>query len=342
MRSTKLYRDWTHPELEMPEAYSRLSYALFLTDYQGGEIVASRCPDPDRLAVGHALPGSLGLTEETLRFLYEETSDARPMFVLTDVGVGLLDKRYDRHAGVTLFLHIHGRPHSLARLINHGVLGEQAHEPFRVSQAIRSLGSRVTARDESSFRALVNARSVLLRPAGTAYLRVDDRRNGSGGNIIYRADLCDAIQEMAAFAGCEVRFDEENTATRLRCYRPMVLEAILLCAVTQAAMISAGGTIACRVSTLNGEAEGAVALSLHYAVKPPLHHELSERIQAVNRHLAEICEIHGLDFHSELHVPTKSEQRTGRCPEVCMTLEWLYDPTLLPTSDLKTDPGLRL
>ena len=345
MKPIRLYERWTHPEKEMPAAYCRLSYALFLTDRRDGEIVASRCPDPVRLAVGNGFPGVLGLSEGACRFLWEDTSDPRPLFVLTDVGVGLLDKRYDRHAGIGLFFHIHGRPRSLARLINYGALGAPGPRScFRVSGEVKALGKRVVARDEPSYKALTEAKDLLLSPLGPIFLRERPGRCADvlGEGILRAEDLCEGIREIAAFAGCAVELEQDGAPRRLACYRPLLLEPVLICALTQAAEVAVQGKAVCCVSTLNGEEEGGLRLSLRYAVDPAVPEgDTGRRMLAVWQHLAENCELSGLDLQGSIRLPTRSERRAGMLPEVCLAVEWQRDPALLPTSDLKADPHLR-
>lgn len=90
--------------------------------------------------------------------MWEDAPDDRSL----DVGLGLLDKRYVRHAGVGLFLHVHGRPGALARLINRGVLGDSNRSFFRVSEEVRAKGSSATSRDQPSYEALMQAREILF------------------------------------------------------------------------------------------------------------------------------------------------------------------------------------
>ncbi len=339
MKKTGTYADWTHPGLEMPEAFGRVSYALFLADGQDGEIVASRSPAPARLAPGNGLCGVLGLDDEACRYLWEDSSDPRPLFVMTSVGLGLLDKCYDRHAGLGLFLHIHGRPGALARLINYGGLGHPEESGFRVSEAVRAKGDRITSGDEASYAALLEAKEALFdRPWK---LGSRNRRDAWEPVTMATADVRDALCRMAAFAGGHFTW-EEAEPSRLSCYRLPLTEAALLCMASEVAAFAADGSAKARISTLDGREDGGLALTLTYSVeKSILGGDLYQSLEAVRSRLAVLWEPCGLELHADVRHPRYGEKREGRLPEVTLSLEWLYDPALLPTSDLKARLGLR-
>ena len=350
MKNNGIYARWTHPALEMPQEYRRVSYAFFLTDGQEGEIVAARSPDPKRLAIGQSLPGVLNLSPEACRYLWKESPDPRPLFVMTDVGLGLLDKRYDRHAGLGLFLHIHGRPGALARLINHGVLGDPQNAPFLVSEEVRSKGDRVTSRDYHSYEALMQAKEVLL---DSPWRCCSPWQRDDGGRalmsaasidaaLIDTADFRDNLEAMAAFVGCDLQIEEGDGSARVRCYRPVLTEAALLCSLTEGATLAHGRRVYARISTLDGRNGGNLALSLRYPVEQAgIQSNLYARVEAMRSRLALHCELCGLDLHGDVRVPARHELREGQLPEVILTLEWMYDPAVLPTSDLKATLKLR-
>ena len=333
MKNNGIYAHWTHPTLEMPTEYRRVSYALFLTDGQEGEIVAARSPDPKRLAIGRGLPGVLNLSPEACHYLWEETPDPRPLFVMTDVGLGLLDKRYDRHAGLGLFLHIHGRPGALARLINRGVVGDPKNAPFRISEEVRAKGDRVTSRDYPSYEALMEAKEILF---GAPWRGLGSTSGQDDRIWIAAADFRETLAEMAAFAGGELCLEDGDTPDRVCCYRPILTEAVLLCALTEGASLACGKEVYARIATLDGRNDGNLALSLRYPLKQAdVQGDLYAQAAAMRSRLALHCELCGLDLRGNVHVPSRRELREGQLPEVILTLEWMYDPAVLPTSDLK-------
>ena len=339
MRKTGTYAGWTHPGLEMPAAFGRVSYALFLTGGQDGEIIASRSPDPGRLAPGNSLINVLELDGEACRFLWEDSPDPRPLFIKTRVGLGLLDKVYHRHAGLGLFLHIHGRPGALARLINHGVLGDPAGSGFRVSEAVRAKGDRVTSGDMASYAALLEAKEVLFeRPWGFSH---SSRRDALEPVTMAAAEVREVLGRMASFAGGHISWEEEGPSF-LSCYRLPLTEAALFCMVSEVSTFAVGQAAKARISTLDGLEGGGLALHLTYSMeKPILDGELYGNLAAARSRLGVLWEPCGLGLQADVRLPRYGEKREGRLPEVTLSLEWLYDPAVLSTSDLKARLGLR-
>ena len=321
---------WTNPQTELVREFHHISFALFRTDSDEGIIVGARCPDMPRLAVGHSLPEAIGLDDEARRFLHEESGYSRHLFVMTDMGVGILDKMYDRQAGLGLFFHIHGRSDSLARLLNHGVLNAVETE-YEISQSIREIGGEVTPWDMASYDALLDAFRALTAYPACTFLPVNERGD------LYGSDLEDRMLKMAGFVGCGLHFSQQSQPSRVKCYRPPLLESLLLYLLTEARMASATREAACRISTLDGEDGGNLALTFRYPVEATvINSDLYTSLEKSHRHMTLVCELGGLILQSELHIPSRREIRQGnRLPEVCVTAEWQYDPAVLSTTDLK-------
>lgn len=315
----------------MAQKYRHISYALFRTDNDEWMIVGARCPDMLRLAVGRSLPEAIGLDKEARLFLREESGLSKWLFVMTDMGVGILDKRYDRQAGLGLFCHIHGRPDSIARLLNHGVLGDVESGEYEISQAVRMVSGEVTPQDMASYDALLDAMQAFVAyPVGT-YFPVNE--NGE----LYGTDLRDRMLKMAEFVGCGLQFPEQGIPRRVKCYRPLLLEALLLYWLTEARMASATREAVCQIFTLEGEETGSLSMVFRYPVeKSMLKSNLYRRLEAMHRHVSWVCELGGLILQTEQNTPTRREKQQGKyLPEFCMIVEWQYDPTVLSTTDLK-------
>ena len=322
---------WTNPVGGMAQEYRHISYALFRTDSDEWMIVGARCPDMLRLAVGSSLPEAIGLDEEARRFLREESGLPKRLFVMTDMGVGILDKRYDRQAGLGLFCHIHGRPDSIARILNHGVLGDVESEEYEISQAIRAVSGEVTPQDMASYEAWMDAMQALMAyPVGT-YIPVNE--NGE----LYGTDLRDRMLKMAEFVGCGLRFPEQGIPRSVKCYRPLLLEALLLYWLTEARMASATREATCQISTLEGEETRSFSMVFRYPIEKSLpKSDLYRRLEEIHRHVSWVCELGGLILQTEQNTPTRREKQQGKhLPEFCVIAEWQYDPTVLSTTDLK-------
>ncbi|MBQ3507049.1 MAG: hypothetical protein IJA91_00750 [Clostridia bacterium] len=322
---------WTKPDGAMAEGYRHISYALFRTDHDEAKILGARCPDMMCLAVGESLPTAVGLDEEARRFLREESGRLSPLFVMTKFGAAILDKRYDRHAGIGLFLHIHARPESVARLLNHGVLEGAEAGCYGISRAIQAVEGEASTSDLPSYEALSDAlRAYMAYPIGE-FFPVE------GNADLYGADLKDRMLKMAGFVGCGLCVSEEALPKRVKCYRPLLLEALLLSVLTQVRMASATRTATCRISAIGGEENRNAVLSIWYPIETStLNSDTYRRLEEVHRHLAWVCELGGIILQTSVRMPTHSEKRMGKLlPEVHLTVEWLHDPAVLSTTDLK-------
>ena len=288
-------------------------------------ILGARCPEPDRFTVGHQLTDGLHLDEEAQAYLF--SSGEAPLFVQTNFGVGILDKRYHRHAGVGIYWHIHGRPDGVARLLNRGVLGAEDRGTYRISQGVAKAGRRVKAFDLPLYENLLDVWRV-IGPGPGAW--VSCNRDG----CLYGAELVRLMERMSIFVGCRLVRDELATRNgRIKCRRPALLEACLLCLLTEARTFSADGSVSCEVSSL-GELDGeGLALAMHY----PIEHTMrrGELLDLIHRHLGRVGNLDGLDLHAALIPPKRGEKKLGKLPNMQVNLDWIRDPTVLLTSDLK-------
>lgn len=330
MKHTNMWELWNKSDVDISPDYHHLSYVLFRTDHGECAILGARCPDMTRMAVGRSLPEALGLSREAMRYLLEDATDTGPMFVQTDMGVGILDKRYDRIAGVGLYLHLHGNPESLARLLNHGVWGEQTGGQYRISKRIEAVDGEVTAKDMPAYGALLDAQNVPLGCTETRFLPTES------DGALYRDQLCEGLEKMAAFVGCGLRFTADEVPSRIQCYRTGLLEVLLLCLLTEVRMVSATREAVCQLTTLDGEAGGNLSASFRYTVEDALlEGELDRQLDAVHRHLDRVCELSGLELHVAPERSARANRHKGGLTEMCLTLDWLSNPALLSTTDLK-------
>lgn len=339
MKRTNSFELWTNPSSALSEGYRHLSYVLFRTDHEDGEILGARCPDVIRMATGGSFPEKGGLCEEARCFLRddsqaasESSSRSELLWISTDMGVGLLDKSFDRDVGLAIYWHIHGRPASLARLVCHGVLGDPEGEMCSVSEAVRQLadGDEVSAGDMPSYKALSDAWNGRMACLSANHLSPDQ------DGRLYREDLCQYVKDLAAFVGCGFRVEEGNEPTRLKCYRPRLMEALLFCLLTEVRTASATRDAICRISASEGVEDGNLILTLRYPVEDSaVEGDIGQSRERVHRHLGWVSELGGLELHTSLRRPNRSERSRGVLPEVTVTLEWLTNPAVLSTTDLK-------
>ena len=331
MRPSGVKRLWTHPELFMPAEYSRMSYVLFRVDGDLGRVVAARTPDDHLVKVGDYIQDRLGFCDDAMAYLAHRHDHTPPLFIRTDLGIGILVGRYHLSAGLGLYLHIHTRPAAAVRLINSGALGTDA--AFTVSREIRDAIGRPTARDGRSYPALLEAwRGVSGAPSDLFSVSCD-------GDVTL-IDLRDGIAKLAAFAGCAVRFTTRRERgaeplspyTRVKCYRPLLMEGILLCLLSEMRERSAAGGGVCRLEMPSDGREG-LSLSLRYPLLPRGSSVTKELYDAVHGYLAGIGEAWGLDFYAPI-CPLMPRVLDG-APEMFLSLDWLLDPSALSTSDIK-------
>ncbi len=340
MKHTNMYHAWTDPDGDMAKAYCHLSYLLFRTDSEAAEIVAARCPDMVTFSAGRGLIDALGLDEEARAYVFSAGEYEAPLVVMTDVGLGVLDKRYDAHAGLGIYWHLHGRPDGLARLLCGGVLGNADRGRYRISrrvmEAAGSETSALTAEDLPSYRALLDGWPILAGEVPGAWAKSDlDGCMGAEG-------LGRMVEELAEFAGCGLvreAFGDDGGAERLRCPRPALLEILLLGLLTEARNESATREAVCRIGTI--EETGMLTMELRYPVEDTSGSRRDKNrgeavLAGLHRHLGWVCELNGLKLQSET-LPRSHGKGFDEAylTERRITLEWLHDPAVLSTSDLK-------
>ncbi len=334
MKQTTAARLWTDPALPMSSDFCRVSYALYRTGGDVGRIVATRNPDRKLLGVGGFIHDSLDLSDEAVTYMTETSRSRAPMFVMTKAGIGMLSNRYHLSAGLGLYLHIHTHPEAAARLINKGALGYGGQVDFLVSQRVRSAGSEVTAGDESAYPALLEAWQA-VRDTPYSWFETDAR------DSLSLFQLQSGIRRLAAFAGCDLTFtirksDRDDAYTpqaRVNCYRPLLLEGLLLCLLSEMRAYSATRGGVCRLETPVGQGRNGLALMLRYPVATKENAADDPFLDALHSHLSYVGELGGLDvwFSPEL-IPPRTQ---GGLPERAVMLDWMLDPTVLSTSDLK-------
>ena len=332
MNYTYAQKAWNDPHGDMVEAFHHVSYAVFRLDSDRGEILCARCPDLSALPVGHSLAEVLELSPEALAGLAGGRGDDRiPIFVMTRLGLGILIRWYDRYAGLGLYLHIHADAAACARLINSGALGVPETGLFSVTSRIRAEGSAVTRRDMASYDALADAWSGVRRYVETGIFGVD------GDGMIYRREMEETLGRIADFAGCGIELASDEASERisiLACYRPPLLEILMLCLLTEVRSRSATRGCILHVSAVNDEEGGGLSLSIRYPLE--LNSASHDLWTQGHRHLGVAAEVAGLSLSEVVAQPSHSLRSAGALPEMQISLEWLHNPALLPSSDLKS------
>jgi hypothetical protein len=329
----------------MSAEFGRISYALFRTDREMGRVIAFRCPDKDTLQVGGCLQEALHISDESMAHLNRHERDV-PLFVMTDVGLGILSGRYTLHGGMGLFLHIHCHPEAGARLVNSGMLGAENGQNYLRSQRVRDLGGQVTEEDAESYPALMEAWQTVHE--------VFDVFTPDGDGAIPLPRLQEGIDRLAAFAGCELTYSLRksvlgDTVTafrqgRVHCYSPRLLESVILYLLTEMRDRSATRGGVCRMEAPEDNGRPIVyghkplRLTFHYPVLPKApRKELSELADA-HSYAAQMGNAGGMDLHYSFD-PAHSRPENA-FPEQIVWLEWVENPALLTTTDLKA--GYRL
>lgn len=328
MRHSDSYAAWRDPNWPMDDRFCRMSYILFRTDRQDLPILASRCPETDAVRIGAPLADCLALTPEAFRYLIL-SGESYPYVTETRFGIGLLIKRYDLCAGVGLYLHIHSHPDAVARLIQSQAV---SLEGIALDPCLKRLEGKVTARDSAAYDSLATAWSAILHRPDGCLISTDPNCTVHGAN------LSRAAKAIASFAGCHLTVSEASSFPRpVRCYSPILLEAMLLILLSEARVCSATRGAVLAVSTIEAPEGENLTVSLEYTAETEfLSAEMRDGLIDVNRHLARIAELAGLNLQREWIGVTRAEQRQGMLPRVRMILEWQTDPTLLSTADLKS------
>lgn len=332
MQYSRTVEAWSSPCCAPIAAFHHMSYAVFRTDRPTLEILASRAPDGELLPVGGRLADALHLSDEAISYLLGGTyEDQPPLFVRTGMGIGILSKQYDRHAGLGLYLHVHAQPQACARLLTSGALGAPSAAGFSLSALVRSEGGEVMTKDAEDYDALRDAWSAVEHGRVHGILRT-----GEDG-LLYRYELEKALRGIASFVGCGINVTEESSVSRLSCYRPPLLEILLLTLLTEVRASAATRTAVCTISASEGKEGGGLLLTLRYPVEALPADELGGAAlsEGILRYLARVADLSGIDLQKQILRPTRRDKTEGRLPEVCITLAWLRNPALLSTSDLK-------
>lgn len=338
MKHVQAYRKWTKKELDMDDAYRSMSFIIFRTDSDETEILGARCPHSGEFAVGRGFLASMEAEDDMIRYLESAESRPLPLFLETRTGMGLLLKHYDLHAGIGLYLQIHESPVILSRLLCGGILAGEGTE-YCLSDGIPRRGD-IQRRDERGYPTLLDAWSAVR----------DYRCRGGlihtrGAGWLSCQSLRDVIGAMAAFVGCVPVWSTNGEGDRVassqvRCYRPLLLEALLLCLLTEMRCLSSDGTFACRIDSLGDE--HCLFLKFSYTILPKqLLSEEFRYAQEARRHLERVADLGGMELHACVETPLRKDKQMGALPRMEICLEWLRDPALLSTGDLKAELRLK-
>ncbi len=352
MKHTTSYEVLTNPALPLDEGFRHMSYALFRTDDDFGRVIGVRFPAQSVLSVGDVLQSRLHLSDEAVAYLLRAGDTDAPLFCLTDAGLGLLVKRFDAAVGLGVYLHIHCRPEAGARLLCAGALGTVG-VAFDITRRIKDFSSQTPKSDDvQSFLPLLEAwRAVVSEREGLPRLRTYDPRENEP-YFVTLGGMQTAVERMAEFAGCHVSctIADGRQDRAVAVYRPAVLDGLLLCVLTEIRAHAVRHEAAVELSAVEdprGRWGDRLCLSLTYAIDT-LHMtgEVRTRLSEARAYLADMADISGLDLHFSRLIPpelrTPDGKRTrGVATTQVVTLEWLTDPTLLPSSDLKTRHKLR-
>ncbi len=357
MRHTNDYERLTDPEATMDPAYRHISYALFRMDDDFGRVIAMRFPATDILSVGNVLQRQLSLPGEAVTELLSigGAAERGPLFCLTQAGVGLLCKSYQAAAGLGLYVHIHCRPDAAVRLLCANALGTPSDTSFRLTERIRSFAEPPKRGDTASFAALLDAwRAVQLARGG---LFVPSEARGAPHADATRGTVCQmpvqlaqVIERMAAFAGCSVdcRVAPEIHATPLALHRPLLLEALLLYLLTEVHTYAEGQMAVVEIRSVEDPRsrwERRLELSVSCRIDT-LHMPIRtfERLEETHAYLTDVADRSGLQVQFPKLAPPDlraigSHKREDYLFRQAVTLEWLTDPAVLPSGDLKAPNG---
>ncbi len=328
MRRTYTWDQWQNPNTDMDGGFHCVSYVLFREDGGVAEILTGRCPNMEGIRAGESLAFAAELGEEALAYL--SSGDETPLWVCTKWGVGLLDRRYERHAGIGILWHIHGDPEALSRMICEGAGSGFGMDSWRISDEVRKAAGVSNRGDESSYEAFAEA----CRVFGEYGIGHSVPIASDGG--VYCDDLLALAKDMGGFAGCEVSVSGAEIR-RVRCYDMPLLESLLLYLLTKARNESATRGASVRVDAAGSEDGGNLILEIRYPVeKRGSSASLREDDWTRNhRFFAAVSEFGGAAFFAEVCPLARRDPLHRDLAEARITLEWLTDPALLPTTDLK-------
>ena len=341
MKYPKWYPRWTNPDWEMDEGFLRSSLILF-TIRQGRDVVlASRCPTAPALPVGGSMIRTLDMPADVCAELLRPARDLRPMFILTRVGLGIIDRTYAQATGIYLYIHVHSRPRRLAALINGGALGDPTVGRFWISEDIRKMGSREGLLRDQDYGILADVWSD-----------VEARRRGllhpSKDGFVYRSQLQKLAEQFSRYVGCAVGFDGSlgervsnesdggHPVNGMRCYRPEVCEALLLCLLCEARRYAKDGLVRMGISTVTGQEGDCLSLSLGYTVDSASRFEKGRLMgDWIHQYLQLVAHTHGMGISVETEYPLEGRARYCRHPEIRVTVDWVRDPAVLESTDIK-------
>ena len=345
MKPSTKNRRWTDPALPMDPSLGRLSYALFCTDSDMGRIIAARCPDRSALPVGGILQDILHISPDSMEHLHSHERDV-PLFVLTDMGLGILSGRYTLQGGMGLFLHIHCHPQGGARLINSGVLGYGNGANYLCSQRVRELGGCVEPQDEASYGALLEAWQTVAELFDV--FRTDSRET------IPLPELQKGIQRLAVFAGVNLTYSLRKMTRinsfaafrqgRVHCYRPRLLESMLLYLLTELRDRSATRQGTCRMEVPEDnsvpitDGHMPLRLVLHYPVFAALPRKEQAALTDIRSYTARVADASGMALR--FLMDSESTRPADAFPKRIIWLEWVENPDLVNSTDFKA--GARL
>ncbi len=158
--------------------------------------------------------------------------------------------------------------------------------------------------------------------------------------------LAEIIRHLAAFAGCDVVVNTFSPMVRRALvYRPILLEGVLLYLLSEVHRLALDGRALITLGTANDEDSAPLYMSLLYVQTPPPSRRMTNRraaeleaLDATRAHLRQSAYHGGLDLaYEEMPCPDPHPRLRGLKQQV-FHLTWLFDPTILPSTDLKVDP----
>ncbi len=346
MRYSRLVNAWTAPDDHASDDFHHLSYALFRTDSAFGTVIASRLPDGPVLGIGDIIQSKLAIPDDVMAYLLSGPSGRAPIFLLSSAGLGLISMRYDREAVLGLYLHIHCRPEAGARLINSGALGRENGVHFVCSQGVRAAGDRVRPADMRSYGALLDAWQTVESwcperdwpvPADSFDLSAPVRCPTIGR-------LQDMAGKLAAFVGVDLTMEDTDFVRfgrRVFCYRPALLEAVLLYCFSEILHYAVPGTATLSLIDPDVKTTAGVCERLHmrlgYSVDGScLSVPTRTCLRSSRVLLTFVGRAAGLDVRWEGRLPLD-----GAAGVQTVSLTWTVDPATLPETDLRAGMTLR-
>ncbi len=332
------FRIMTEPTLCEDMRYCHMSYALYRIGTGLGEILASRSPVRSLLRPGDYLQDVLELSPEAVAFMADRYTPHRLMFVISNMGLGLICKTYEATAGMGIYYHFHCRPRSGAKLIKAGLFGRIPTD-FLCSERVMTVRGELTVQDESSYPALLNARRAL-----------DFIRDGMlalcGGTRLHVQVLESVITAMAGFVGCEVSFATPCHVSRtpyavkqVICCQPAMLEAFLLYYLTEARSRSEQGSLVCTIGSVGGVEGTMMEMSLWYPLRDPNPSPAEvEQLARREQFFGAISRDGGLlaERRIEWRYVKDGRARATRRPGQLTTLVWMSDPANPAYFDVKS------